>query len=248
MTLPYKRNFSAGRQADQFLTDDMHKIYETVRHVNESPDANEEPELKLHKALWLDDNGYQLKYADKTKNKWLPIFGSKFQMIDQIMSETVPATPISGQLWIHNNMMYYFNGVQWEAIQATTPDDSQFGQNSFADFIMVSPLLASGSNVAQITLDDDFYEHYYHDNLDYKEKEEIIITDKKWTPDWTNPFIEPEKKDIPLNAKTQYILPSIKQDRFFLDHQLHTDFEKVSSVCLQYPTKDILNKTASGIH
>lgn len=249
MTLPYKRSFSAGRQADQFLTDDMHKIYETVRHISEIPKEGEEPELKLHGALWRDDSSNELKYADKTQNKWIPIFDKKFQITDQMLVEILPSDPVIGQLWIHDGVLYYYDGASWNAIKAASmDDDNPWGIGVFKDFMIVSPLLPVGYKTIQMALDDDFYEHYYKSNTDYKDKNEVLITDKKWTPDWENPFVDPKPEQESLPTHTQYILTDEKYDRLFMDHLLSHDYERVSSICVQYPTKDVVEKMATGIH
>ena len=249
MTLPYKRSFTKGRQSELLYNEDLHKIYETTRHISEIPETDEEPELKLHGALWRDDETNELKYCNKTTNRWEPVFGSKFQIIDQMLTEILPSDPVLGQLWIHNGVLYYFDGSEWIPIKAQVADDSQFSQAAFADFILVSPLLEVGHTVQDILEDsNDYYQHYYKDKMDYENRQDLLYTEEKWEPNWNNPFSDPAKNPIPEDTKTQFILPNIKYDKFFIDHTLRRDFETVSSVCLQYPTKEILGTTESAVH
>lgn len=140
MTLPYKRSFNSGRQSELLANEDLHKIYETTRHISEITKKNEEPELKLHGALWRDDRTNELKYCNKTKNKWEIIFGSKFQIVDQMLTEILPGNPVIGQLWIHNQCLYYFDGSQWQVLKAPMADDNPFAQAAFSDFCFISPL------------------------------------------------------------------------------------------------------------
>lgn len=113
MSLPYKRSFTKGKQSELLYNEDLHKIYEATRHIAEIPEGSEQPELKMHGALWRDDSVNELKYCDKPTNTWKTVFGKKFQITDQILVELLPSDPVTGQLWIHNNVLYYFDGTQW---------------------------------------------------------------------------------------------------------------------------------------
>ena len=249
MATPYKRSFSKGRQNDQFLTDDMHKIYETVHHLSEKNDNNAEPELKLHGALWRDDESNELKYANKTRGKWMPVFGEKFQIIDHMLETTVPSAPVKSQLWIHDGVLYYFDGLEWRPIKAAVSDDNQWGIGAFGNFTIVSPLQPVGWKTYSLALDDDFYEHFYKSNADYKGKNEVVVTKKSWTPDWQDPVPDPEMGSTMVQGTNfQYILPSVDNDRFFLNDILRHDFTRISGVALSYPAKDVIDKTATGIH
>ena len=248
MVLPYKRNFNKGRQSEQLFNDEMHKTFESVKHISEQTGANEEPEIKMHGALWRDDRTNELKYCNTMHKKWEPVFSTKFQIIDNLLSEVVPSSPIAGQLWLHNQVLYYFDGSQWMPIKAMQADDSQFSQSAFADFSLISPLSDVGDKIAQIAIDDDFISHYYEGNADYKNDNEFLVSETKWSPEWENSFPDPQKSELLLTANTQYIIPNVTYDKFFVDRTLRRDFEKISSVCLQYPTKDVIAKTQSAVH
>lgn len=249
MSLPYKRSFTSGRGSELLQNEDLHKIYETTRHISEQPKKNEEPELKLHGALWRDDRTNELKYCNKIKNKWELVFGSKFQITDQMLVEVIPSNPVTGQLWIHNQVLYYYDGAEWQPIKASLIDDNPFAQAAFSDFAFISPLDAVGNTVYKLQeTNSDYFQHYYKDKMDYKNKQDYLYGDKWTNENWNNPFVDPKYNEIPNDAKSQFILPNVKYDKFFITHTLRHDFEKVSSICLQYPTQALLNTRESAIH
>ena len=63
MTLPYKRNFTIGRQSEQFLNDEFHVICEALKNINYRKNENrgEEPTAKADGALWFDKPDEALK-------------------------------------------------------------------------------------------------------------------------------------------------------------------------------------------
>ena len=68
MTLPYNRSFNAGRQGEQFLNEEAHRIFTALKNINyKKEDASGvEPESVLDGALWFDKAENQLKYYDIT--------------------------------------------------------------------------------------------------------------------------------------------------------------------------------------
>ena len=249
MSLPYKRSFNSGRGSELLYNEDLHKIYETTRHISEQTKKNEEPELKLHGALWRDDRTNELKYCNKTKNKWEIVFGSKFQITDQMLKEILPSNPVIGQLWIHNQILYYYDGAEWLPIKASLADDNPFSQAAFSDFTLISPLDAVGNTVYKLEeTNSDYYQHYYKDKMDYANKQDYVYGDKWTNENWNSPFTDPAYKDLPKDAKSQFILPNVTYDKFFITHTLRHDYEKVSSICLQYPTTTLTNTRESAVH
>lgn len=249
MSLPYKRSFNSGRGSELLYNEDLHKIYETTRHISEQPKKNEEPELKLHGALWRDDRTNELKYCNKIKNKWELVFGSKFQITDQMLVKILPSNPVIGQLWIHNQTLYYFDGAEWLPIKASLADDNPFSQAAFSDFALISPLDAVGNTVYKLEeTNSDYYRHYYEDKMDYKNQQDYAYGDKWTDENWNSPFKDPAYASLPTDAKSQFILPNVTYDKFFITHTLRHDFEKVSSICLQYPTEALTNTRESAVH
>ena len=249
LSLPYKRSFNSGRGSELLYNEDLHKIYETTRHISEQTKNNEEPEIKMHGALWRDDRTNELKYCNTTKNKWEIVFGSKFQITDQMLVETLPANPVIGQLWIHNQTLYYYDGAEWVAIKAQLADDNPFSQAAFSDFSLISPLDAVGNTVTKLEeTNSDYYQHYYEDKMDYTNKQDYVYGNKWTNENWNSPFTDPAYKDLPKDSKSQFILPNVTYDKFFITHTLRHDFEKVSSICLQYPTTALTNTRESAVH
>ena len=66
MTLPYNRNFNKGRQSDQFLNEELHRVFTALKNINYKKEEKEgvEPESPLDGALWFDKACNQLKYYD----------------------------------------------------------------------------------------------------------------------------------------------------------------------------------------
>lgn len=247
MSLPYKRSFKQGRQSEQLYNEDLHKTYESTRHIAERPPRGEVPELKYHGALWRNDRTNELKYCNMLKHKWENVFQDKLQITDQMLVELLPTNPVTGQLWIHNQVLYYFDGAQWIPVKASPNDDAQWEQSAFSDFKLISPLMAVGNTVDKLE-DSDWYKHYYKDKVDFKDDRETLSIKEKWSPDWKSPQMDPDKKILPTHAMSQFLLPSVKYDKFFIDHDIHHDFEKVSSVTLQYPTRELYETRESAIH
>ena len=59
----YPRKFTVGRQSEQLYNEELHKIYESVKHLLDVPASNRlTPEAVLHGSLWLNLNANELKY------------------------------------------------------------------------------------------------------------------------------------------------------------------------------------------
>lgn len=39
LTLPYNRSFESGRASEQLFNEELHKMYESVRHITDDPDT-----------------------------------------------------------------------------------------------------------------------------------------------------------------------------------------------------------------
>ena len=256
MTLPYKRNFNIGRQSDQFLNEQLHIIFEALRNINYRKNENrgEEPDAIVDGALWFDKVDEALKYWDTRTLKWNPIFNKKFQLIDQMLSLTMPANPQPGQLWIYNGVLMYFDGSQWQPIKAIMQDETQWSNAAFENFSIITPLNALDNVVVNVEGED--YSEWLESAKNWKKDDHtntnfIIPTDKKWGQEG---FEEPEINGpdapikVPEELKSQFVLPNLATDRVFIDELHDTNYEEVSKICIQYPTKDIINKTVSAIH
>ena len=147
MTVPYDRKFNVGRQSEQLYNEELHKIYESIKHLLDIPDNKHAvPEAKLDGSLWLDRNKNELKTYQKASNEWIPIFKNKFQIVDQITNVLPPDNPVVGQLWLYNDVLMYFNGSEWKPVKALEQDGSQFNISIFENFILASPLWTNGTN------------------------------------------------------------------------------------------------------
>lgn len=53
---------------------------------------------------------------------------------------------------------------------------------------------------------------------------------------------------IPSQTHTQFLLPSVELDRFFIDGMHTHDYTEISDVAIEYPTEGLQGKLASAIH
>lgn len=53
LALPYNRSFKSGRASEQLFNEELHKMYEAVRHITDDPGPNAQPVLKWYRGLLL---------------------------------------------------------------------------------------------------------------------------------------------------------------------------------------------------
>ena len=70
MALPYKRNFNIGRGSEQLYNDESHKVFESVKHLTDSPGTNKEPVAKAPRSIWHDEPHNALKWWDPVTKKY----------------------------------------------------------------------------------------------------------------------------------------------------------------------------------
>ena len=257
MTLPYKRKFGIGRQSEQFYNDELHQIHEALKRINYRKNENKgaEPDAILDGALWFDKPEELLKYYDMRTLSWKTVFSKKFQITDQILNIAMPSSPVTGQLWIYNGVLMYFDGSAWTPVKAMIQDESQWSNAAFEDFMIVTPLNPMSNAVVdgdEIDIDTSSLKSKPDDT--HKNTNVAESRSYKWgTDDWdetsdgdvdeATPIAEPDSK-----YKSQFVVPNLNTDRIFLDTDLDTSYEEVSKVCIQYPLKDVYNKTVSCVH
>lgn len=159
--LPYDRKFNVGRQSEQIFNEELHKMYESTKHLLDVPeDKHSVPEAKLDGSLWLDRSKNELKSYNKATNTWNIIFQKKFQIVDQITNILPPSNPVLGQLWLYNDVLMYFNGSEWKPVKALEQDGSQFNLSIFENFLLVSPLLTREDIISNDDISEDIDEEY----------------------------------------------------------------------------------------
>lgn len=275
MALPkIKRNFDIGRQSEQFLNDELITLYEALKylphhkqdHDGKMPDPAKVPGAINAQIPSLDWEDSSLNYWDESKGKWIPFFSKKFQITDHILMETEgDIVPVPGQLWINNGVLCYFDGHQWRPIKAVNIDDSQWSNAAFADFQIVAPLNPTreavvevggrqyviNETVAKDSSVDDYWRYHYMNQLDYQTHNEVITSDESWKPDWFSPELpEPAKTVISDAMRSQFLIPNLKTDKIFLDNRFDQSYDKppISSICIQYPLKRVMDTDVSVVH
>lgn len=151
----YNRSFKVGHGSEQLWNEELHKIFEALKHIIDDCDFDKTPVAQLYGSLWEDGN--DLKYYKKDENKWEIFYKKKFQMITEIMSVTPPPDPVPGQLWIYQGTLCYYTGRGWDPIKALVQDGSQFSLDIFKNFVLLSPLWQTANVVYSV----DETEHIY---------------------------------------------------------------------------------------
>lgn len=248
----YDRKFKIGRQGEQIFNEELHKMYESIKHLTDHPE-NEgliQPQAVLDGSLWHDRPNNALKYYDKPNDRFVNIFQSKFQITDEITNIYPSSSPVEGQLWIYNDVMMYYSNGQWKPIKALTQDGSQFNISVFENFLFLTPLWKIGNSV----IEGDFetykeeYQKYLQGVLDTVTNSQYTGDGSKWTPDHTCILNDPSIPKFPDDAKAQMLVPNIDIDRMFINESLDRNYEEISKVCISYPKNYLADKTPSLIH
>ena len=248
MATLYQRNFTVGRSSEQLYNEELHKIYESIKHLLEIPENNAlAPTAKLDGSIWLNRKDNTLKTYQKSTGKWKNIFDSKFQIIDNITSQFPPANPIKGQLWIYEGALFWYTGTEWVPIKSQVSDGLDLDLSLFKNFLFVTQLNERGSNVIDTELLKEYskkIEMYKEGKLDL-DNDDFFKSFAKWqlgdyyTGDVFNP-------DNISGLSLQFLVPDTHNMRMFLDGKLDTKYKEVSRVCVQYPAEYIKLKQKSG--
>lgn len=258
MTLPYKKNFNIGRQSEQFLNEQLHQVFEALKAINYRKNENKgvEPDCIVDGGLWFDKIEESLKYWDLPTLTWKNVFSKKFQITDQILNITMPASPVLGQLWLYNGTLMYFDGSSWKPVKALIQDESQWSNAAFENFIIVTPLNPQNNFVVNDDGTLEIDSNLYTTELDDTHKNTNVIEPRnaKWgTDEWEKEdAVVPMASDRPVvpndKLKSQYLIPNLRTDRIFLNELLDKSYEQISNVCIQYPANKVYDKTVSCVH
>lgn len=238
MTLPYNRNFNKGRQSDQFLNEELHRIFTALKNINYKKEEQEglEPESPLDGALWFDKSCNQLKFYDLASRSWKCVFSPLFQITNNITSLTTPSEPVLGQLWIYNGVLTYFDGSQWQPIRAIEQSSTQWSNAAFEDFQIVSPL---NSDYLFCSANDTEY------NTNYRQQAE-----DEWSSESGLEYVDeyPTYKAPDENLKKRYLVPNVNNDRFFIENNLDDNFTSVNDISIEYPESATAGKILTAVH
>lgn len=183
-----------GRQSENLLNGEMHKVLESIRHLPDYPSNKDEVPVAEHiGSLWLDQRKNELynwrgKGYKHPRNRdgWLPVFADKFRITDEILSGGAPENPVYGQLWIYGGVLLYYDGSSWNTIKALEQIDSQFNTSMFNDFTIFSPINRLGSVVFPEDRINDFLKlqkRYQNGSLDLNSDDvDVFIRDTIWNP------------------------------------------------------------------
>ncbi len=255
MALPYERKFNVGRGSEQLYNEELHMLYEIIKHLPDDvtdPDRVLEPTAKMSGSLWHDYDQHDLKWYDIVNGKWRLFFENRFKIFSEMLSVLPPEDPIKGQLWLHQGVLCYYDGVTWQPMQALPKEASQFSLDVFRNFLIVSPLWKIGNTVVpdeEVVAYRNALRQYLQGILDANIDSAVIGDGTKWTFEHVCNLINPLIPTFDDNTYCQLLVPHIDYARMFLDHELDTEkYIRDSAVCIRYKKNDLLGVTPSLVH
>ena len=250
MSYTYKRNFQVGRGSELLYNEELHKMYEATRHLNDVPESGE-PVAKMNGSVWHDKNTNELKWFDQAAGKWRRYYENQFKRTSDIMSVLPPDEPVPGELWLNHGILCYWDGAAWQPVKADVQDGSQYALDVFRSFMLVSPLQPVGNAVVD---DEDIVAYkkaerqYLQGILDAKTDSNITNDGVKWYPGKKTEINAPSLPVFKENEKMQMLIPHERNARVFMDHVLTDAYDKVNECCIQMARKDVYNHTPSLVH
>ena len=135
-----------GRGSEALYNAELYKLYEAIQHLLDMPETDAGPYAELQGALWLDrsSGGGDLKF--RNNGVWENVFGDKFKIICEILSDTEPKNPVLGQLWLDNGILKYFSGVDWIPVKSVNVD-TNINLSVFEQFLLIAPVEPAGKKV-----------------------------------------------------------------------------------------------------
>ena len=241
-----------GRQSENLFNGELHDVFEAVRHLPDYPQSvTSVPVAKHRGALWLDQRTKKLYMwvgpgfkHDKVRNGWLPVFADQFQIIDEITNDIPSANPVKGQLWLYNGVLMYYDGTGWQPVKALEALDSQFNVSLFDDYKIYSPLNRMGSVVIsdmELELHLAMQKKYFYSDVDIELGNHEKV-DNRWrfgdhhVGEYTN--INFDLNDVSY----QYLIPSERTDRIFVDHTLDKKYLRQNDSVIQYKRSYLLDE------
>ena len=241
-----------GRFSENLFNGEMHDVFEAVRHLIDYPvSATATPFSEHRGALWLDQRNKRLYYwvgmgykHDKVRSGWLPVFADQFQIFDEIMNDMPSSSPVKGQLWLYNGVLMYYDGSAWQPVKTLEALDSQFNVSVYEDFRIYAPLNRIGSAVIsdlELEIHLAIQKQYFRNNIDIQNNNHDALGDR-WNWDDYNigqyTGINFDLEDIYY----QYLIPSIKLDRVFIDGKLDLNYIQQTNCNIQYKRSYLLDE------
>lgn len=241
-----------GRQSENLFGGELHRVFEGVRHLTDHPVTNTETPASNHKgALWLDQrtkilymwvgHGYK---SDRVRNGWLPVFNDKFQIFDEMLNDMPTSTPVKGQLWLYDGILMYYDGTNWIPVKTLEAIDSQFNISTFEDFRIYAPLNRMGSaviNDIELEAHLALQKRYFNGDTDIKGGDNVAVKDRyrfgdEFVGQYTN--INFDLSEVSY----QYLVPSEKNDRIFIDGKLDKNYLRQNNAVIQYKRSYLIDE------
>ena len=230
------RKFNEGRQNEVLLNPQHYSIFKILEYYLNRPDNIKKGPVSLEDysniqngALWLDKysntGSADLKYFDN--GIWKLLFGDKFKLITDILSENEPENPVEGQLWINKYglLMYYKNG-QFVPIKSTLSDVEADNQYQYEDFLIIAPLARAEkavlSNVSKFIFSNTPVEkwqsgklYYYQQGVTDDESNLYVCCQRHYSTEMSD--LHNTNLWIRVDTLIQYLIPNASYDKFFAD-------------------------------
>ena len=126
LALPFKHKFSVGRGSELLFNEEHTKIFESLKHLTDTPEPGQEPEAKMDRSIWVAPKTGELLVYDKASGKWKNPYEKKFKLIAEIMNPVPPKNPIEGQLWSNKGVLCQYDGTTWQPVKAKPEDGSHY--------------------------------------------------------------------------------------------------------------------------
>lgn len=168
-----------------------------------------------------------------------------------------PETTREGAFWLdrqNGGDLKFFNEGAWklmfqdrfrqigELLNSTQPDNPVNGQLWLNDGVLMYYTGSEWQPVKSVNVDSEF-------NLSSFEQF-LIINPMEASGSPVIKYVDTDGDGTEETAVhySQFLMPSVDMDRFFINGQFTNDYDRVSNVAIQYPTDNLSGKVASAVH
>lgn len=184
-----------------------------------------------------------------------------FEVIKNIVDVPIdpsigPATTREGALWLDRQAgdLKYFKEGMWqllfekrfrtvnEILSPAQPENPVPGQLWLDDGMLMYYNGAEWLPVKSVNVDTEF-------NISSFEQF-LIISPIQANGNQVVEYVDMNGNGVPDTAvyKSQFLMPSVDMDKFFINGTFTNDYERVSNVAIQYPSDQLQGKVASAVH
>ena len=160
------------------------------------------------------------------------------------MNDMPSSTPVTGQLWLYNGVLMYYDGSAWQPVKTLEALDSQFNVSVYEDFKIYAPLNRIGSAVIsdlELEIHMAIQKQYFKNNIDIQNNNHDALGDRWNWGDYTIGQYTGINFDLE-DISYQYLVPSVKLDRVFIDGKLDLNYIQQNNCNIQYKRSYLLDE------